>query len=1086
MTQRWGKAAVAVGLAISLAGAMSAQTVSGDLAGTVTDAGAGVIAGAAVEVVNAATGIRAVTHSGADGAYRFVDLAPGDYTLGVSAQGFKPASLTSVTVVVSRISTVNVTLQVGPVSSNVDVTDAAASIDTTTATIGGTFDSREVRDLPVAAFGPGALNLSLLNAGVASNGGLNIGTGPAVGGMRPRSNNFTVDGADNNNRANTGALAIVPNDATLEFTVLQNQFGAEFGHSSGGQFNVIVKTGTNSLHGSLYEYMQNRNLNAVDQLFANSGTLSNPRFDSNRFGGTLGGPIRRNKLFYFANLEYSPTGLASTPGEILTPTQQGYTILAALPGLSKTNLAVLRQYAAAAPAALADTTQFPVVANTPIPVGILPVVAPSYNNVYNAVASLDYYASPKDQIRVRYLLNHSAQLDNAAILPVFFQLMTTSSDLATITEFHTFSPSAVNEFRIGYTRFLNDTPAGNYQFPGLDAFPNISIADLGGLQLGPDSNAPQFVASNTYQLADNITWVKGRHTIKAGIEAQRSIAPTRFSQFVRGDYEYGSLEVYLKDITPDQVAQRTIGNPTYYGNQHTLAGYVNDSIRLSGQLTANIGLRYDHASVPYSETLQSLNSIASVPGVYVFNAPTPQYLNFAPRLGLAWSPWAAGTTSFRAGFGMAYDVLYDNIGINSPPPEFATLVTETPMAIQGFLASGGLHGSAGGVSLTAAQARASTSAYIPNQQLPYSLQWNFGVQHVFARNYTLETRYVGTRGVHLDMQTRPDSYSPVTPGHSLPTYLQAPSQATLNALPLTLAALQPPSHVLPEFAAAGFTNPSLVEYAPRGNSTYHGFATQLTKRYSGQLQFVAAWTWSHLIDDSTEEFFTTLLTPRRPQDPQNLASERGNSALDHRHRVTFAVVYDIRAPKAGRLIRNVLGNWSVAPMFIYETPEFVTPLSQTDSNLNGDFFSDRTIVNQAGKDGTGSGVTPLTNSAGQTVAYLATNPNARYIAAGPGAFATGGRNTLPGRPIDNVDVNIMKNVRTGERVTMQFSAQLFNALNHPQFVPGFTNRADNPPNPNNSGNVFNYLTPGNAIFNQPEAVYSSNPRGIQLALKVLF
>ena len=193
-----------------------------------------------------------------------------------------------------------------------------------------------------------------------------------MGGLRPRSNNFTLDGADNNNRANTGPIAQVPNDATLEFTMLQNQFGAEFGHSSGGQFNMLVKTGTNELHGSLYEYFQNKNLNAMDQLFTNSGITTKPRFDSNRFGGTIGGPIRRNKLFYFANLEYMPTGQASSPGQIQTPTVQGYSTLAGIAGLSQVNLGVLKQYAPAAPSANGTT----VVNGVPVQIGILPVAAP--------------------------------------------------------------------------------------------------------------------------------------------------------------------------------------------------------------------------------------------------------------------------------------------------------------------------------------------------------------------------------------------------------------------------------------------------------------------------------------------------------------------------------------------------------------------------------------------------------------------------------------------------------------------------------------------------------------------------------------
>ncbi len=1086
-TGLWKRAGIIFIVAAMTAATITAQLVSGDLTGAIQDKNGGRVANAALEATNAATGVRSTAKSGSDGIYRFTDLPAGDYTLAVSATGFTSASVKDVSVAVSKVATVDVTLQIGPVSSSVDIVDAAASIDTTTPTIGTTFDARDSRDLPASSLGLGAVNLSLLTAGVASNGGLQIGSGPAIGGTRPRSNNFTVDGADNNNRLNTGALVTVPNDATQEFTLLQNQFGAEFGRSSGGQFNVIVRSGGNDLHGSIYEYLQNRNLNALDQIFANAGTLSNPRFDANRFGGTVGGPIRRNKVFYFANFEHAADGLASSPGEILAPTASGYSTLATLPGLSQTNLNILKQYVAAAPVALGDSTQYPVVQGVAIPVGILPVVAPSYQNGLNGVASGDYYISPTDQLHLRYLVNNVSQIDATANLPAFFQQISFGNHLASITENHTFSPSMISEFRIAYSRFADNTPSGSYKFPGLDSFPNIQIADLGGLQIGPDPQSPQLLASNTYQLAENITWIRGKHTIKVGFGAQQAIAPERFSANIRGNYEYGSLNVYLQDITPDQLALRTIGNPTYYGNQHNLSGYVNDSIRLTGRLTADLGLRYDHASVPYGLTLQSRNAIASVPGLFVFDSPKPQYLNFAPRVGLAWAPGKSGATSVRAGFGMAYDPLYDNIGVNSPMPQFARTVQETGMAIRGFLANGGISPSFGAAPLTAASARAATSAYIPNQQLPYTLQWNLGVQHVFAKDFTIETRYLGTRGVHLDIQTRPTIYSPVTPTHSLPTYLQMPSQATLNSLPLTLDDLASAPPILPQYLAAGFTNGGLVEYAPRGNSIYHGLATQMTKRYSRNLQFIASWTWSHLIDNSTADFFTTILTPRRPQDSQNLSAERASSALDHRHRVTMAAVYDIPLPESSnRIVKAVAGHWTLAPIYTWETPEYVTALSQTDSNLNGDFFSDRVIVNPAGKNGTGSDITPLTNSAGATVAYLADNPNARYIIAGPGAYANGGRNTLAGRPINNLDLNILKTIPAGERLHLQFSAQFFNAFNHPQFVPGFTNRVDNPANANITGNVFNYVTPGSAVFNNPEAIYSSNPRAIQLALKLFF
>jgi hypothetical protein len=296
--------------------------------------------------------------------------------------------------------------------------------------------------------------------------------------------------------------------------------------------------------------------------------------------------------------------------------------------------------------------------------------------------------------------------------------------------------------------------------------------------------------------------------------------------------------------------------------------------------------------------------------------------------------------------------------------------------------------------------------------------------------------------------------------------------------------------VIPRFAAAGFTNGGFVEDAPIGNSTYHGLAVQMNKRFSHDLQFVAAYTWSHLIDDSTADFNSTTLTPRRPQDFQNLRVERSSSALDHRQRFTWSAVYDVPLFRnANWLLKNVVGNWSLSPIYTYETPEFVTVLSQLDSNLNGDSAADRTIVNPAGQDGTGSAVRALTSTRDgkdQVVAYVALNPNARYIQAGAGAYANGGRNTLPGRPINNVDFNLLKNFNIRERTKVQFSAQFFNLLNHAQFVPGFVNRVDNPSVSNTSGAVFNYLTPGDPNFNNPEAIYSSNPRGVQLALKLLF
>ena len=254
--------------------------------------------------------------------------------------------------------TANVHLELGAATETVEVSGAAPIIDTTTANLQNTFESRMLQDLPTANFGLatngqnlGVLNLSLLDAGVGSSGGLGAGTGPAISGQRPRNNNFTVEGVDNNNKGVTGPLIYVPTDAVSNFTLLQNQFAPEFGHSTGGQFNIVIDSGTNTFHGKLYEYFQNRNLNAIDQAVANATTTGkpeNPRFDNNRFGGQVGGPIFKNKLFFFVNYERNPLGLATFLGQpILAPTAAGYATLGATPGVSASNIAGLQQYAVA-------------------------------------------------------------------------------------------------------------------------------------------------------------------------------------------------------------------------------------------------------------------------------------------------------------------------------------------------------------------------------------------------------------------------------------------------------------------------------------------------------------------------------------------------------------------------------------------------------------------------------------------------------------------------------------------------------------------------------------------------------------------
>jgi hypothetical protein len=525
-------------------------------------------------------------------------------------------------------------------------------------------------------------------------------------------------------------------------------------------------------------------------------------------------------------------------------------------------------------------------------------------------------------------------------------------------------------------------------------------------------------------------------------------------------------------------------------------------------------LRYEFTSVPFSERFQSLNAAASVPGLINFAEPQPQYKNFAPRIGFAYSPGHSENTVIRGGFGMAYDVLYDNLGLLAVPPQFGgtcdvnSSVNAGPCSwsTTAFLAGGGLPaGSGNGLNsfTSVADQRAATANFLPSEQkLPYSETWNLGVEHAFGKNYTAEVRYVGTRGIHLPVQDQIDIQSVVSPSNFLPTFLTPPDAATLAGLTKTLADVKAAvPRIIPGYTAAGFQG-AITSFQPFGQSIYHGLQTQLTRRFSNGLHLTAAYTWSHAIDNSTADVFSTLLTPRRPQDSQNFKADMSTSALDRRQRLTVEAIYELPFFKNSTnwMAKNLLSSWQIAPQWQLQSPEFYTPQSSgpifgasagTDSNLNGDSAPDRTIFNASGAPGTGSPVqaictiTPAPGSpcpAANTVGYLALNPNAQYIQAGPGALATAGRNTLATPRTNNWDLTVKKTFTATEKTKVEFAASAFNLFNHSQFLPGSVNTV------NSIGytGITSFVRAGNSAFDDPKQAFANNARVMQLVAKFVF
>ena len=933
----------------------------------------------------------------------------------------------------------------------------------------------------------------MLGAGVSSSGGVGQGFGPAVSGQRPDNNSFFLDGVSNNNYYDPAPLMTTSNEAIAEFTLLQNQFSPEFGGGSGGIFTAVLKSGTNAIHGNIYEYMQNRNLNAVDSLFWTQGLTSNPRFDNNRLGATIGGPILKNKLFYFGNFEYNPIGQAAVPGSPLySPTAAGYSLLGTLPGISKTNLQQFQKYIPAA----AKADQDPISVNgKSIPVGSIAFDNPVFTNNYNAIVSIDYNMSDKDQIRGRWIYNKQSSIVPATV-PAFNASQPFNNYAYNLSEFHNFTPTLQNEFRTSFSRNFNQLPGTAETFPGLDAFPVLQIDELNGITWGPVG--PSGSIQNLFQMTDNVTKVWGKHTVKVGGDFIDMIASNFFIQRVTGNYEYSSLELYLTDQSPDSLGERSAGATSYPVGFLQWAGYANDNYRIRPNLTINLGVRYEYVTVPVASRYQAASAPASVPGRIGFGRPEYDKTNFAPRIGFAYAPGKAGAWSIRGGFAQAYNLVYSNLTSNAAPPYFQqTNDCPGPKCPEtGFLAKGGLPGTAVALPTDPRGALGPVASYTYGGKRPYGLVWTMGVQHVFRNNYTVEARYTGTRGVHLWNQTRQNIVARATDTNSIPTFITLPSAATFAGLTKTLANVK--SFIAPgataaipqnNLAAAG-SQSNIVGYSPQASSTYHGLALQLNRRFTNGLSYIAAYTLSRTEDDATATNFSTYLTPRRAQDFQNLKNDWSRSALDRRNRFTFTPIYEFRPFKGGTwLMKNMVGNWNISGTYTYESPEYGTVQSGLDTNLNGDSAGDRVIVNPAGQANIGSGVTGY-NSAGQKVAtgaasivaYVANNSNAQYIVAGSGTLATSGRNTFPLHPINNFDASLKKRFNLTERISFDIGAQFYNLLNHAQYTGGYINDVAS----RGFTGARNDLVPSDPLFGRFDQFYSSNSRIVQLSAHFTF
>jgi outer membrane receptor protein involved in Fe transport len=1101
MARRFFVAAV---LLMLTAGAALAQTNTGEIVGSVRDPQGAAVPGAKVTIISEDTGLTRVEATPDTGSFRFPALPTGRYSLSAEKSGFAITKVEHIEVLVGETSTVDVALAVAQASQTVTVESGVTMTDTESAHLGGVVNESQVVTLPLN--GRDFAQLALLNPGVSASGGgggQQGGEGGVSGfssnGQRSTSNNFMVDGIDNNNYEAGSVGQLPPIDSIQEFQVQTNNFAAEYGRSSGSIVNLVTKSGTNQLHGSAYEFFRNNALDARN--FFADPAFNAPELRLNQFGATLGGPIHKDKTFFFGNYE-GFRQVAGITNLTNVPTDPQRTGLFFNPGTGQ-NVQVMVNPTSAA---LFQLYPQP---NTTQPGGNF-VASPNLTNGTNQyMLKIDHHLS-NGILTARYSYAGATIFypyqpgQGTTAVPGYGVNDSETSQLLALGYTRYISPTTLNEFRFGFTRVTSFTfnqagpQAATYGFNtgwpansplNLGNMPNITFS--GGLvsgvetisNLGSTGNNPSGNWTNTLQWVDNFSHVTPRHEWKFGGEV-RNIRNNRvYDLYFNGQLGFtGSAN---PEGIPNPLIDFAEGLPSsslqFVGNsgrsyRTTSYGlFAQDSFKLRRNLTLSYGLRYELNTVLHDATNRSstwrpnlyttylppsadqtnlailqLSGIATqsqLGGLY-----NGDHNNFAPRVGLAWSFGKSQDTVIRAGYGIFYDTIFGNIpgNVMLNPPYLPDYYISSPTYPASF-------GPSGFPVLTI------TPANLPT---PYSQAWNLDVQRQLPERILLDLAYVGSTGTHLPRFVQIDQ-----------AYITQAQIDTLSPDVITrmeLLGIPPPvaqflsQHIelMPSIVRGpyfGFAQ--IFEAEDSMSSNYNSMQAKVEKQFSRGLSLGVAYTYSKSIDGASDFFGSgangsTIF----PQNNYDTAAEKGLSDFDIRHRFVFNYIYSFPS------IRNL---WSAVPSRVADGWQ----ISGIVTAQSGQPFSVLTGANQS-STGLGDDRPDLVgnpNTGPRTVAEWF-NTSA-FVLNAPLTFGDAGRNIVAGPGFTNVDFAILKNTAITERVNLQFRTEFFNILNHPNFAL-----------PNNvlSSPSFGSLYQTPDVAQNNVGLGSGGPRLIQFGLKLLF